>query len=260
MKQFSTKIIYILFSFLLITSCKKDAKSETEADLKAENRKTLGTSAEDLLSADIYSKLTVEFVYFGFYRPTEATFTNFRDFLTERLNKPDGINFIETAIDEPSGAPFNITEIKSIEEANRTAYTVGDQLAVYVFFANGESSNDSNTSVTLGSAYLNTSIVIYEKTIRDLVNTNPIIDLTELETATLEHEFGHILGLVNLADDDIHADHEDLAHNKHCIVEDCLMYFESDTRSSIIEYFSGRKRIPQLDPLCISDLKAKGGK
>ena len=55
-------------------------------------------------------------------------------------------------------------------------------------------------------------------------------------------------------------DHEDLAHAKHCVVEDCLMYFESDTKSTIVEYFSGRQRIPELDPLCIADLKAKGGK
>jgi hypothetical protein len=260
MKQFSTKTIYILFTFILFTACKKDATSETENDLKAENRKSLGTSAEDILSSDIYPNLTVEFVYSSLFKPTRQTLTNFRDFLELRLNKTGSITFVETEIDPPTGAPFSIEEIKAIEDSNRTIYSAGDELSVFVFFSNGFSSNDTNTSVTLGTAYLNTSIVIYEKTLQKLVKDNPNIDLSELESATLQHEFGHILGLVNLGSDDIHADHEDVDHPKHCMVEECLMYFESDTRSSIIERFSGRRIIPQLDPLCIADLKAKGGK
>ena len=76
----------------------------------------------------------------------------------------------------------------------------------------------------------------------------------------MQHEFGHILGLVNIQNDDIHTDHEDIAHNKHCKIEDCLMYFESNIRFQIITRFSGRKSISVLDPLCIEDLQAKGGK
>ena len=259
MRHSIAKIIYILLTCLCIASCKKDANSNTVDDLKAENRKVIGTSAEDLLSDDSYPKLNIELVYFGFYKPSEESITNLRTFLTERLNKPTSINIIETPITEPQGAPFDSNEIKAIEDTHRTVYTNGNTISIYIFFSNGKSSNDSNTTVTLGSAYFNTSIVIYQKTILDLVNSDPNISLVDLETTTLHHEIGHLLGLVNLQDDDIHTDHEDPSHRKHCIVEDCLMYFESNTRSSVMQRFSGRSDISQLDPLCIADLQAKGG-
>ena len=175
------------------------------------------------------------------------------------MNKPGGITITETRIPEAEGSPFTTEELNAIEDENRTVYTSGDNIAVYVFFANGVSSNDTSTRVTLGTAYLNTSIVIYEKTLQTLAASNPSLDLSTLETTTLQHEFGHILGLVNLLDDDIHANHMDTGHPKHCIVEDCLMYFESNNRSQVIERFSGRVAVPELDPLCIEDLQAKGG-
>jgi len=260
MKNTSIKITFLLFSFLLIVACKKDDESsEVAADFKAENRLSLGVSAEDILSLNNYSQLTVEFVYFGLYRPTDLAISNFRDFLSQRLNKPGGIIIKETRIPEVEGSPFTTAELNAIEDENRTVYTSGDTIAVYVFFANGVSSNDTATRVTLGTAYLNTSIVIYEKTLQNLAASNPSIALSTLETTTLQHEFGHILGLVNLVDDDIHTNHEDTGHPKHCIVEDCLMYFESNTRSQILERFSGRADLPELDPLCIEDLQSKGG-
>ncbi len=260
MKHPRIKLLFILLVFIGVTACKKDDEASAVDDIKAENRKELGASAEDLLSNDIYTNLTVEFVFASTYRPTNATIANFRNFLNERLNKSGDITFIENVIDSPDGAPFSLEEIKDIENTNRTKYTTGTTIAVFVFFSNGSSSNDTNTTVTLGTAYQNTSIVVYEKTIKDFVNSNPNIDLTILETTTLQHEFGHILGLVNIQDDDIHTDHEDAAHLKHCIVEECLMYFESSNRNQVETMLRSLNQVPAMDPLCIADLQAKGGK
>ncbi len=259
MKYTSIKIVFILFSFLLIASCKEEDDSEPIDDFKIENRKSLGLSAQDILSSNTYSKITVELVYFGLYRPTEITIANLRDFLEERLNKPEGITILETSVPEVQGSPFTTQELLTAEDENRTAYTTEDTIAVYVFFANGVSSNDTDISVTLGTAYLNTSIVIYEKTLQMLAASNPSIELSTIESTTLQHELGHIVGLVNLLDDDIHTNHEDTGHPKHCIVEECLMYFESNTRSKVLGRFSGRVGVPELDSLCIADLQAKGG-
>ena len=259
MKLISVKVIYILLSIIIITSCKKDDSPDIIDDPFAENKKALGTSAEDLLSDDIYPNLVVEFVYSSFYKPSNAAVDNFRNFLMQRLNKPDGIDFVETVITDSSGAPFDIDEIKAIEEENRTRYTDGNTIAVYVFFANGKSSNDTETSVTLGTAYLNTSIVVYERTLKDIAISNSNISLSDLESTTMQHEFGHILGLVNIQDDDIHTGHEDPTYSKHCIVESCLMYFESNLKNKILERFSKNNPIAELDPLCIEDLQAKGG-
>lgn len=263
MKKSTIKFLLLATILVSIISCKKEDDNSGNGDFKAENRRALGVSASNILSSDIYDKLTVEFVYATGFRPQEETISSFRTFLEDRINKPGGITFVETVIDAPTNAPFDAEKIRIIEDENRKKYTDGSNLAVYVFFANGNSTNDTNASVTLGNAYQNTSIAIFEKTLMDLADRTlaPMAALRFLESNTLQHEFGHILGLVNIQNDDIHpTDHEDSAHIKHCVIEECLMYFESRNPSFIMERMAERRNTPVFDDLCLADLRAKGGK
>lgn len=255
----------LLAMMLILSACGSDDNGDTPeeetVDPNEENVLTLGASAPELLSANPYPKLVIEFVYAEGFRPEQETLDSFRTFLQERVNKPGGITFVETVIDPPPGAPYNSQEIRDIEDANRTLFTEGDTIAVYVFFSNGSSFGDTQFSVTLGTAYRNTSMVVYKKTLRDISLDNPNFDLKVLENITLQHEFGHIFGLTNILQDDIHSGHEDEFHPKHCIVEECLMYFEAQTATrEVITRMMQRGGIPVLDPLCIEDLQAKGGK
>lgn len=247
-----SRFLILLSILLVITSCKKD-DDQAMTDEQALNLLGLGESAEDLLSDDIYKSLVVEFVYSNGFRPEQRTIDNFARFLNERVNKPEGITIVETVIDPPAGEPYSIEEIRTIENENRTKFTVDDQIAIYVFFANGNSLGDTSSSVTLGTAYRNTSVVIYQETLQGL-DVNRFL----VEATTLRHEFGHLFGLVNITNDDIHTDHEDPDNNKHCVVEDCLMFFASTIPSTIPDPMDSD--VPQLDPLCIADLQAKGGK
>ena len=255
------KILLVFLSIILFTGCKDDDSDNDADDPKAENRLSLGTSAEGLLSDDTFKSMTVELVYAPNYRPKQESIDTFKDFILARVNKPDGVTFIETEITNQPNAPFTIEEIRNIEDLNRTQYTVGDDIAVYVFFSNGSSENDTSTSVTLGTAYQNTSMVVYERTLQQITLDEPDI-LPILESTTLHHEFGHLFGLVNIQEDDIHpgGDHEDLDHLKHCIIEECLMYFEANNVTRIMQLARSRAQVAELDPLCIADLQAKGGK
>src|SRR5690606_1783205 len=133
-------------------------------------------------------------------------------------------------------------------------------LAVYVFFSNKNSNNDTPTRVTLGTAYRNTSIVVYKKTINDVALSHGV-HVQSAERTTLNHEFGHLFGLINLEMDDIHQVHEDNLSSKHCMVEDCLMYFETTgNRTNVTRMLLSRSNDRVLDQLCIEDLQAKGGK
>ncbi len=262
MKKVNLKILSLILLTVLF-ACKSDDGGDNtpEEDPNAGNKLSLGVSAGDILTAGNFQRLVIEFVYPDGFRPRQETIDQFRTFLSERVNKPGGIVFVETEIDPPSGAPFNATEIRQIEEDNRTQYNTDDSIAVYVFFSNGSAFGDTQTGFTLGTAYRNTSMVVYEKTLRDVSIDNPDFDLGELEITTLNHEFGHILGLTNILGDDIHTDHEDGVNRKHCIVESCLMYFEAQrsSREMLRQVFANRD-VPQLDDLCIADLQAKGGK
>lgn len=264
MKISSFQFLFAFAILILFSACKSDENDDSMADFKAENRKGLGASASDLLSNDTYQNLRVEFAYSEGFRPEQETITNFVNFLNARVNKPGGVSITETVVAPQEGSPYTTSEIREIEDDIRTLYTAGDEIVVYIFFANGRSNNDTATSVTLGTAYQNTSIVLYESTLRN-ISASQNIDLSTLESTTLHHEFGHLFGLVNIQDDDIHQNHEDPNQARHCIVEDCLMYFETNSadRTALRTFFnrSTSTNIPQFDTnLCIEDLQAKGGR
>lgn len=125
-------------------------------------------------------------------------------------------------------------------------------------FVNGKSSKDSDSSFVLGTAYYNTSFVIFEETIRELSNGTFEPERSLLESSVIHHEFGHILGLTNLGTP-LQTDHEDADHPKHCNEESCLMYWTAETSQGIGNLFSSNQ-IPTLDSQCIADLQANGGR
>lgn len=256
MRYFGTFTLFI-FLALLIHSCSDD-NSATPTDPNIENNRPLGTSASDILGPNAYSSLTIELVYTNSFRPEVSSILGFKNFIQGLVNKPGGIQYVERVIPDQAGAPFSIDEIRAIEDNNRTIFTEGDNLAVYVFFSNGASESDTNNSVTLGTAYRNTSMVIYQKTLEFITQTDPDV-LPILEQTTLNHEMGHLMGLVNIQNDDIHQVHEDPDSNKHCVHEDCLMYFDATgVGRQMLNKWMQLRAVPELEIQCLQDLQAKG--
>lgn len=256
MRYFGTFTLFI-FLALLIHSCSDD-NSATPTDPNIENNRPLGTSASDILGPNGYSSLTIELVYTNSFRPEVSSILGFKNFIQGLVNKPGGIQYVERVIPDQAGAPFSIDEIRAIEDNNRTIFTEGDNLAVYVFFSNGASESDTNNSVTLGTAYRNTSMVIYQKTLEFITQTDPDV-LPILEQTTLNHEMGHLMGLVNIQNDDIHQVHEDPDSNKHCVHEDCLMYFDATgVGRQMLNKWMQLRAVPELEIQCLQDLQAKG--
>jgi hypothetical protein len=236
-------------TLLLLTSC-----STNDSDvIKTNNKKTLGTSAHDLLSEDKFDTMVVEVVYVEGYEPTATALNNFLNFLKSRINKSAGISIKKRSIPSPGNTTYTNAQIVAIEDENRIFYNDVNQIAVWVFFADAKSSSDTSTSVILGTAYRNTSFVIYENTVRKLSNGFNRPSTTVLETTVIEHEFGHILGLTN-GGTHMLTDHEDSEHKRHCNNTSCLMYWEAEAGSNLLG------GIPQLDAQCVADLQANGGK
>ncbi len=246
----------LISSFILIGCSNDDDNTLVSIALQARNKKPLGSSANDLLSATNFNSITIEIVAVQGFEPTTAAIQGFREFLQDRLFKPNGITITQRSIPSSGKAPFSIEEVAKIENTTRTLFNREDDITVYVYFADGSKENDTNEQVTLGSAYLNTSMVIYEGTLRKLSARPSSPSLSSIETATLNHEFSHLLGLVNLGTP-LQSQHEDTDASNHCNVSSCLM-------EAAIEFGSGMMGlgnvIPQLDAQCIADLQANGGK
>ena len=221
------------------------------------NLQATGSSANDFLSASKYNALVIEIFYVANFRPQAQTLVNLKNFMQARMNKPGGISIVETEIESPGMAPYDISEIAQIESAIRTKYNAGNILTMYMFFADGGTPSDTDSEFILGSAYRNTSFVMYQSTIKNLSDSITEPDRVDLETTVILHELGHLLGLTNLGSP-MQTPHEDGAHPKHCNNENCLMFWQAEN-SNILGMMLGGN-VPQLDANCLADLQANGGK
>ncbi|MBU2020539.1 MAG: peptidase [Bacteroidetes bacterium] len=248
-------IITILLGASLVTfqACKKDSRIKVEKN----HRKQTGSSANDLLSNDQYKSLVVEIQYMTGFRPTDEAMTRLTNFLQERLNKSNGISLSFTEIGAQGKSSYSFDDIKKIEENNRSEFTAKKQIAAYFLFLDGEFSGNSGSSKVLGAAYYNTSMVIFQKTIINNSGGLSQPSRDKLETTVINHEFGHILGLVNLGTS-MQSFHQDTENGAHCDNEDCLMNWIVETDGVIGSLFGSP--IPSLDQNCIKDLQANGGK
>lgn len=255
--QITKFLSILLFTSLLLVGCSDDDENTFVPDSQLSNKQPLGSSASDLLSDTNFRGLTIEIVSVQGFEPTAAAINTFRIFLEERLFKPDGITINQRSVSSSGLAPFNVEKIKQIETTTRTQFNEGDEITVYIYFADGTNEEDTNTRVTLGTAYLNTSMVIYEGTLRNLSSNPNAPMLSTIEAAALNHEFAHLLGLVNIGTS-LQSQHEDTESRGHCNVQSCLM-------ESAIEFETGMMNmlgngVPELDALCIADLQANGGR
>ena len=285
MKSFQLLMVLALCSVLL--ACSKNDSNEGSQSTrvnKTANLQSTGDSANDILSNTNFDKMLIEIAYVSGFKPTESAISQFTDFLRQYTFKQDiEVSYLE--LDSPDQENLELQEIADLEKENRTAYNDGKTLAVYIYFADVPSEGDdlSEGLLTVGAVYRNTSMIIYENTIRRLASQNPLVTVADIESATLNHEFGHLFGLVDLGSSMVN-DHEDPANENHCDVAGCLMRAELQfgggaARSSdagkgfnatcnlsgttvlkMLQSKSGKGNTVALDAECVLDLKANGGR
>ena len=234
-------IILLTFSALVLAGCKKDNI----------NSGPLAVEPKDFLSDKKYEELVIEVCYVDGYAPDQASLDNLKNMLAQRLHKPGGISFSYKSISSPAKTSYSISDLSRIEKDNRSEFTKHHKLAVWVFFADAPYSSGS----TLGVAYGTTSFAVFEKVVLDNSGGLGQPSQVVLETTVEEHEFGHLLGLVNTGTP-MQTAHE--ANDHHCDNSNCLMYYAVETLDFIGNLAGGE--VPQLDAHCISDLQANGGK
>ncbi len=266
-KSISYRGLVLLFSCaVMISSCDKDdddngngngSNNGNGQNGQAAANRGVGESAQELLKAADFNELKVEIQYPQGYKPKDATLDNLKEFLNQYLNKPEGIQIVKSQIEAPGQSEYSIDDIREIEDANRSVYNQNQTLGVYVFFADGNHEDDTDDGQVLGTAYQNTSTVLFEETIQELSGGLQEPSQKKLETAVLNHEFGHIMGLVALGSP-MQQNHQDEDNGNHCDVDDCLMYWATET-SDVVDNLLG-SGIPTLDAQCQDDLKANGGK
>ncbi len=247
----------LLISFILISCSKNDDLGDVLNNGNYPYKSQVGYSANDILSAKIFTNLYIDVMYVEGFKPNAKTLTNLKNFIGARTYKTN-IIIEERLINAPTKSIYAMDDVRNIEDVSKTKFTSENELVISALFLNGKSSSDSESSVVLGTAYRNTSFVIFEETIQSFSDSPFEPSREVLESTVILHEFSHLLGLVNLGTNMV-ENHQDSTHGAHCVTENCLMYYQVENGKSVIGMFSGGQT-PQLDSFCLEDLKANGGK
>ena len=287
-------ILLIILGALLFIGCSKNSDEPDQGTQQVDKRANLlatGASANDLLSNDRFTRLKIEIAYVAGFRPTTLAMAEFMAYLKLHTFKEE-IELVFNELPSPGEESLTLQKIADLESENRTVFNDGETLGVYIYFADAPSDEDDDAEglVTLGAVYRNTSMVIHEITVRRLSNQNGPVRTSDVEAATINHEFGHLFGLVDLGSTMVN-DHEDPNAVNHCNVQGCLMRAElqfggsgksslayakasndgdikagcSLSGASVLQMLQGStaKNIgsaPGIDPECILDLVANGGR
>lgn len=245
-----TKAFVTAILLFTIIACNK--KETPYAPNKELNNKPVGASANDLLSSNKYKALRIEINYMPGYEPDMDAYLHLWNRLNIYLNKLD-ISIVSDEIPAASSTTLSIDQVRTIEEQNRTVYNTDTLISVYLLYTNGTFTDDK----VLGAAYKNTSMVLFGKKIHDNSGGLGQASRTKLEATVLEHEFGHLLGLVDIGSP-MQTNHKDASHGNHCNNTSCLMYYAAETTDILGFLLTGN--IPPFDANCIADMKANGGK
>jgi hypothetical protein len=248
----------ILILTLLIGGCIENSSGPDFDDDSYAHDENPGLSANDFLSDETFSHLEVEIDYMTGFAPDQDALANLRAFLDLRLNKTSVTLMEPTEISADGQSSYTANEIRDLEEEHRDHYTQKEDstLRAYMIIVDGSFEDGS----VLGIAYYNTSSAFFGATY-DRVSgpslNQPSRSLTE--SVSFRHEFGHLLGLVNVpgSGTDMQTDHQDDEHGNHCTDESCLMYYAMEN-SGLFDRFLGEE-IPSLDENCIADIRANDG-
>jgi len=248
------KLIAIYSVLIVACACSRDTDEFTNNTSDYNHSRSVGASGNDLLSNTRYKSLLIEIQYMPGYKPDPQAIEHLKSFLETFLNKNEGITIRMNEINGMGTASLSTEEIRQTENKNRTAFSSASAVAVYILYTNGQHAASAST---LGIAYRNTSIALMGKTIHDNSGGVGQVSRTKLEATVLEHEMGHLLGLVDLGSH-MQTYHKDPANGNHCNNPNCLMYYASESTDILGLLVTGN--IPQLDANCKTDLKNNGGK
>lgn len=249
----------VIILALAVYTCSDTATGPEPDPLPEFNSKAApGDSAHAFLSDKQFSRLHLEIDYMPGHEPTGQALDSLKLFLQNRLNKST-IHF-ESPSEIPSGGQtaYSINDVTDLEDQHRDHYTSfnaagTDTLWAYFIITDGEYTDQN----VLGIAYYNTSMVFFGQTIQDNSGGATQPPQYKLEGTVFQHEMGHNMGLVANGSP-MQQQHRDQDQGKHCDVEECLMYYAVET-TEVASNLVGSS-IPDLDPQCINDLQANGGK
>lgn len=164
--------------------------------------------------------------------------------------------------------PRELSEMTKLSVQSKTTWTVEEVLALSesnpvppgvdasnfsIFFLNGRSKDNSSA---IGFHISKTNVIAIFKDVVKSTTTaaNPLVP-KYVEQATLVHEMGHALGLVDNGVP-MYTPHKDTSHGAHCSNPDCVMYYSNEGTASMLNFATqkvAKLSFIMFDQQCLND-------
>ena len=203
-------MLFLVSMLVASAGCLDNFKEEL---ISCENE--VGECRYEILQSSKYSKLHIEVNYVSGFEPSSDAL----DLLRQRINEVTDKTSV-TISQESFGSTdtsYTIEEILKIESSQRKKFKSGDEFVIHILYLNGEFEDNENT---LGLAYKGSSFAMFQENIED--SAFLFISAEDIEKAVLVHEYGHLLGLINMGYTSPH-DHEDPEHPHHSNNDESVM-------------------------------------
>jgi hypothetical protein len=212
----------------------------------------VGAEAALLLKPQPYANLVIEIATTAGATPRQAAIDHLKQMIQDLTGK--GATVVMDAPLPAPGHALSVGDVVALENASRTRFALADTGVFFYLVVAESSTSDSGNLKVLGQAYRASSMVIFQKSIDSISGGlgQPSRDI--VESSVVAHEFGHVLGLVNIGTPMVQP-HEDGAHPAHDTNQSCLMYWLNDSSMLVQNLLTGGV-VPDLDAQCRADLLA----
>ena len=215
----SRKSVATLFVMLMISAGLSGCFGEESKEIQ---KGIPGGLTLACLSDDKYTSMVVEIDYEAGYMPEQSSTDLLKTRLEQVCNKPQGIEIVLTETNFEHDGQWSASDVREKGWNEKSNNPQSDSTLYWqAIFPSGQYANDG----VLGVAVDASTIAIFGEAVDDA--EGPIFNrpsAEEIENSVLVHEFGHLLGLVNLVYQSP-VDHEDDEHKGHSNNEDSVMYW-----------------------------------
>ncbi len=253
-----TVVVAIVLVIAIVNIVYLKMRGESPSERSEYYMSAPGDYAVRFLTAEPYRELVVEVDHIAGYPPSENSLALLRQRLETYCEK-ESIRLIVDDEISAVNAAYSVEDLEKLEREYRDNYFHEETAAVYFLYVNGHFTKNPDT---IGVTYHAASVAIFKEQISSI----PIpwllrnrVTHEDFENAVLVHEFGHLIGLVNIGYESDIA-HEDPNHENHCIYEECVMYYALETSPAdlIDNWFMSDTIKPPTDfcSACQADLAA----